>query len=181
MTADTEQDVRLVADGLLAKSTGVTNPHIMIAAAIERGLPVEQLERLMELAERWERNRAAEAWAEAVKKFQGLMPAVVKGNPVNDRNGKLLYQFADFADIMDVAQPILDQCGIAVTFTTSQAERLMTTTCHVRVGIHVEDTAATLSLPEIPNANDAQKAGGALKYGQRYSFVAALNIRVKGE
>ena len=82
---------------------------------------------------------------------------------------------------MEVAQPILNKCGITVTFSTVTNGNTMTTTCHVRVGTHVEDTAVTLALPAIPNANDAQRAGGALAYGQRYSMKAALNIRIKGE
>ena len=165
----------------LDKSNGITNPLVLLQAAIERGLDPDKLGKLMDLAERWEANQAAKEFGEAITRFQSLMPVVTKGNPVFDRHGNLIYMFADFDDIMEIAQPILSQCGITVTFTTAWASGLMTTTCKVRVGIHFESTPITLGLPAIPNANDAQKAGGALSYGQRYSFKAALNIRIKGE
>jgi hypothetical protein len=158
------------------------SPLSLIQAAIERGMDPDKLGRLMDLQERWEKNRAAEAYAEAIRNFQSRMPIVDKLTPgAKDRSGKLMYKFVAFDDIMEVAQPHLDACGITVTFDTKVAGTVMTTTCHVRVGIHVEDTSISLGLPQIPNANDAQRAGAALSYGQRYSMKAALNIRVKGE
>lgn len=157
------------------------DPLSLIRLAVEKGLDPDQLGKLMDLAERMERNKAAEAFAYAIKDFQGKMPSVLKSNPVKNKSGELMYNFANFDDIMDLAQPILNDCGITVTFSTAQAGQQMTTTCRVRVGIHSEESSITLSLPAIPNANDSQKAGGALSYGKRYSFQAALNIRIKGE
>lgn len=165
----------------LERSTGVTNPLVLLQHMIDKGGNPDQLEKMMTLCERWEANQATKEFAEAITKFQRLMPAIVKDNPVKDREGKLMYCFADHADIMEVAQPLLSECGIAVTFSTKFAANLMETTCHVRVGSHVEDTTVTLAIPQIPNANDSQKAGGCISYGQRYSFKAALNIRIKGE
>lgn len=168
----------------MSESTALAaaTPMSLIQTAIEKGMAVENLGKLMDLQERYERNEAAKEFALAIADFQSKMPAVVKGNPVNDKNGNLMYTFASFDDIMAIAQPILSARGITVTFSTKVTpEKLMETTCHVRVGIHVEHTSITLALPSIPNANDAQKAGAALAYGQRYSMKAALNIRISGE
>lgn len=157
-------------------------PMSLIKLALGKGMAVENLGKLMDLQERHERNEAAKEFAVAIADFQAEMPAVLKGNPVNDKSGKLMYTFASHEDIMEIAQPILSKHGIAVTFDTEiTPDKLMKTTCHVRVGIHVEHTTMALALPQIPNANDAQKAGGALSYGQRYAMKAALNIRITGE
>lgn len=165
----------------LEKSTGVQNPLVLLEAMIAKGVDPAALEKMMDLSERWERNQAAKAFGEAISLFQSKMPAITKGNPVKDRNGKLMYCYANFDDIMEIAQPILAECAITVTFDTDMVGAAMKTTCHVRVGTHVENTSITLGLPAIPNANDAQRAGGALSYGQRNAMKAALNIRIKGE
>lgn len=165
----------------LVKSTGITNPLVLISAAIDKGISPDDLGKLLDLQERWEKNRAAETFAQAITAFQTKMPAIVKGNPVRNKHGEIMYHFADFADIMEVAQPILNECGIVITFSTEQAGTLMATTCHVRVGTHVEHATVTIPTPQIPNANGSQMAGGALSYGQRYSFKAALNIRIRGD
>jgi len=151
--------------------------------ALQNGAGKESLKDLMDFLERLQRNRAAVKFAEAITKFQELCPPVEKCNPVygKDKTQGPHYYFAGFDDIMDVAAGPLHECGIVVTFTTKNEGPLMTTTCRVRVGTHTEESSITLSLPQIPNANDSQRAGGAQKYGMRYAMVAALNIRVRGE
>lgn len=162
-------------------------PMQMLTQMVQSGVDVEKMKGMMDLAERWEAKEAAKAHAAAIHAFQGKCPAIIKDNPVRGKNtpdgnpGPIHYYFAGFDDIMEVIQPILTECGIGVTFNTVAENGFMTTTCHVRVGAHVEDTSVKLALPQIPNANDTQKAGGAIKFGMRYALVAALNIRVKGE
>ena len=155
----------------------------MIQSAIDKGMDVASLQGLFEMQRQYAKDRAAEKFAESLRRFQSLMPAIEKKNPVYGKNKELgpQYHFAPLEDIMEVAQPILDQCEITPTFDTSFEGSLMRTTCHVRVGTHVEDTSVTLGIPTIPNANNAQMAGACVKYGMRYALIAALNIRVKGE
>ena len=158
-----------------------TNPLMLLQSALDRGIDVEKLGKLMDLAERWQAQESAKAWGEAIKRFQSLCPPIGKTAMIPDKQGNPKYYFADYEDIMQVAQPILDQCGIVLTFDTEPAGPLMKTTCRVRVGTHMEATSVVLPHPQIPNANATQMAGGALTYGQRYSMKAALNIRIKGE
>lgn len=163
----------------LVKSSA--DPLAVIQMAIEKGTDVESMKALFDLKRQYDRDRAAEAFAEAVKRFQSKMPAVEKRQSVPGNDGKTRYTFASHEDIMAIAQPILDACNIAVTFSVDFTDKHMKTTCHVRVGTHVESTTVPLGIPDIPKANDAQKAGAAISYGRRYAMIAALNIRVKGE
>src|ERR1700680_2664548 len=75
------------------------NPMTLLKSALDRGLDIEKLDKLMDLAERWEAGQAARAFGEAVKAFQLEMPAIVKGNPVRNKDGDLMYRFANFDDI----------------------------------------------------------------------------------
>lgn len=166
-----------------AEGALTVNPWNLLSEMVKGGRDVQQLRDMMDLVRQWQKDEAAKKWAEAIQLFQSKCGEVVKKNPVYGKDKSLgpQYHFAGYDDVMAVAQPILSECGIATTFDFKFEGQLMYTTCHVRVGTHVEDTTVPLAVPVIPNANETQKAGGALKYGMRYALVAALNIRVVGE
>ncbi len=158
-------------------------PNQLIAMAMEQKLDVDKLGRLFDMAAEHEKREAAKAFAYAITEFQREMPPVVKDREVKqkiEKGGGRIYTYAPFESILEVAQPFLAKNRIVVTFTHDFANTLMTTTCRVRVGTHVEETKVTLGIPDIPNANSSQKAGGAFSYGERYSLKAALCIRVVG-
>lgn len=162
------------------------SPMALIRLAIDKGISPDQMTALYNLAERHAANQAAMEFGKAIQAFQEECPPIVKSQDVrkagqNGQPGALLYNFANLDDIMKVAGPIMARNKIAVTYDTSFASGLMSVTARVRVGSHVESTTVTLGLPGIPNANDSQKAGGALAYGQRYALKAALGIVVTGE
>jgi hypothetical protein len=180
-------------DDILASSTGVTHPLVLLQSAIERGLDPEKLGKLMDLAERWERNKAAQEFALAISGFQEECPTVFK-NRTATVPGKFEYHYAGYDDVMRAAHPLLAKHKIALTFTSDvvsvaplpQAERQgratgegtnagIKITCRVRVGTHFEDHTLTLPIPA-GVVNDTQRYGMALSYAKRYCMCAALNI-----
>lgn len=166
---------------LLAEGVRVANPLALLDKAISSGIDPDKLGKLMDLAERWQANQAAAEWASSVTRFQGLMPAIEEKKGIPDKQGKIKYHYAPLEDIMEIAQPLLTECGIAVSYDSKpHTDKIMSYTCNVSVGTHTKSTTVYLGLPEIPLANDSQKAGGALEYGRRYSLIAALNLRIKG-
>lgn len=156
-------------------------PMALIELAMKNGVDVEKLTGLFDLQERWEKQQAAIAFGHAIQAFQAACPPITKDREVRTNANEHMYNFAGLDDIMEIIQPHLTKNGIVVTWDSDIVATAMKTTCHVRVGTHVEHTSVTLALPEIPKANSTQKAGGALAYGKRYSVVAALGIRIKGE
>ncbi len=166
----------------LEHSTGVTNPHTLIYAMVERGVDPDKIGKMIDHAQRWEENRAAQGFADALTGFQAECPAVKKSNPVKDRSGKVMYKFASFDDVMDVAKPYLAKHKIVPSFSLRSVEHgQLEIRCRIRVGIHFEDSFVTASAPAIQNANDTQRAGGAITYLKRYALCNALNIVVEGE
>ncbi len=163
----------------LEESNGVTNAVTLIRAAIDKGVDPEQLSKLLDLEERWQRNQAANAFAAAITGFQSECPMVRKGRQAQF-SGKDAYKFASFDDVMRVARPLLSKYAIVVTFTTATSEKGMVVTCRIRVGTHCEETSLDMPIPEM-RVNDTQKAGAALSYLKRYALCAALNIVVTDE
>jgi len=155
------------------------NPLALIQAAVERGIDAAQLERLMDLQERYEKNQAAKVFAAAVAAFQAECPRVYKRRTAD--TGKMKYQFASMDDVMRAAGPVLAKHGIAVTFpNTEPTADGLRVTCRVRVGCHCEDTPLTIPVPQMV-VNDTQRVGAALSYAKRLSLCAALNIVVTDE
>ncbi len=163
------------------------DPLVMIQTAIEKGMDIDKLERLFELQRQHSKDMAEIAAGEAIRSFQAACPVVEKRREVHKKpkadgsQGDLLYRFADFDDVMDVAQPIMTRFGISANFSSRMDGKNLLVTCSIQVGTWTKDFSFPVPIPEILNANEAQKMGGALKYGMRSALVGALSIRVRGE
>lgn len=171
---------------LAPRQPDTLHPLALIQAAIEKGVDAEQLSKLMDLQERYERNRAAEAFGAALTKFQSMCPTVFKSRTAKVKTttgGEYSYKFASFDNIMRAVSPILAQCDLAVTFATEQLEKspnILKVSCCVRHGIHVQETTCFVPIPDM-KVNDTQKYGAAVSYAKRYTLCAALNIVVSDE
>jgi hypothetical protein len=159
-------------------------PLDLIAAALEKGVDPDHLTKLMDLQERYERNRAAEAFGEALARFQSQCPTIRKNKKasIQAQGASWGYKFASYDDVMKKVGPILADCGLAISFRTDPAEGAgsLKLVCRVRHGIHFEDHPLTVPVPAM-RVNDTQRFGAALKYAQRYALCAALNIVVTDE
>lgn len=159
--------------------TQPATPLELIELALERGLDPGKL---MDLAERWQANRAAEEFAKAIAGFQAECPQILKERVVNRKDGGRMYLFASYDDIKKRTQPLQTKWKIATTFTAPKVENnVMTGTCRVRVGSHFEDTTLSLPVPKGLNTNSAQDFGQAVSYLKRYLYCMALDIVVTDE
>jgi hypothetical protein len=70
---------------------------------------------------------------------------------------------------------VLDECSLAVSFSTEAIDKGIRVTCRIRHGIHFEDHTLDVPVPQM-KVNDTQKYGAALSYAKRYALCAALNI-----
>lgn len=156
-----------------------SDPYTLLAAALDKGVGPDVLEKFMDLQERHERNQASAAYAAAITKFQSIVHSVFKRRTA-DVGGKYSYKFASFDDIMLQIGPALAECELAVTFnTTCPKDQIgfLEVLCSIRHGIHVETSSYTLPIPAM-TVNDTQRFGAAVSYGKRYAIIAALNLVV---
>lgn len=154
------------------KSMTVATPSMMLSNYLAGGGDIDKAGQLMDLVERYERNCAAAAYNAAVARFQSLCPVVPKGRSVQGMG----YSYADYADVMKVAKPHLDSCGLAVSFSTETVDGGLKVTCRISHGSHHEDHLFTVPVPSSLRVNDAQKFGAALSFAKRYALCAAMNI-----
>jgi len=168
----------------LTESTGVTNMERLLEKMIDNKADPAQLGKMMDLAERWAANQAAQGFADALTGFQAECPPVFKRRHANA--GKMQFDFASYDDVMREAGPLLAKWKIVPTYTTEdvtsddKSRNKVRCVCRIRVGRHVEETAVTVPIPA-GTVNDTQLYGQALTYVKRYALCAALGIVVTDE
>src|SRR5688572_26420908 len=82
---------------MATKELTIAQPADLIAQAIDKGLGVDELGKLMELQERWEANQARKLFFEAFSRFQSECPDIRKVKEV--AFGQTKYNYAPLADI----------------------------------------------------------------------------------
>ena len=83
-------------------ATVPATPMQLIQAAIDKGFKMEDLGKLFDMEERWEKNRAYEAYAQAMTAAQCEMQPVVRSRE-NKQQGSM---YAALEDIHEVIKPI---------------------------------------------------------------------------
>ena len=154
----------------------------LLHLAIEKGTPVEALEKLVGLHERLADREAAQEFARALAAFQAECPPIThskKAKIVTSGGGSYSYTYAELDAIARVVNPILAKHGLSYSWNTAVDEKnRLTCDCIVRhINGHIA-LPATFSLP-IDNKSamsEQQKVGAAATFAKRQSLIAALGI-----
>ena len=165
MTAETEDPQPLALPD--------SAPPIMslLHLAVDKGVDVETLERLMTLHERLADRKASEEFAEAFAKFQSECPPIAKRSEA-DR-----YKYASLDQIASVVNPLLAKHGLSYTWDTDTSEGSIKIICHLRhVNGHTVQSHASMVLEQGRGINKNQSTGSAMSYGQRYSLIQVLGL-----
>lgn len=154
----------------VAALTPIT-PMAMLAQAIERGMPVETVDKLMALSERWDATQARKAFDMAIAAAKAEIPVVIKN--ATGHNSK---KYADFAAIARAVDPVISRHGLSYRFRTVQTDKISVTCVLSHEAGHYEENTLTAMADTTGNKNAIQAIGSTLSYLQRYSLVQALGI-----
>lgn len=161
-----------------------TNPiGPMLNAIVANGITgesVEALERLANLYQRMEEQRAAKAFAAAFAAVQSEMPSVQATRAVPGNGGEVRYTFAPFDEIMRTVQPILARHGFSVSFDSRMEDNRTVALCTLThaSGHSRTNQFAVRGGKGPPGTNEAQADGSARSYARRYALCDALNISI---
>lgn len=155
-------------------------PQDLIAQAIEKGLSVESLEKLMSLQERWEANKARKGFFEAFTKFQSEAPDIRKTKKVHFETkggGNTDYSYAPLAAITRQLTSALKSHDLSYRWEIQDDATTMKVTCIVsHVAGHSERTTMTASPDTSGNKQAIQARGSAIEYLKRYTLIGALGL-----
>lgn len=151
-----------------------TNPTPMdlLQAAVANGVDAEQLEKLMDLQERYQANEARRAFSNAKADFQSRCPTILK-----TKSAGRGITYAPLDEVLRTIRPHLDATGLSVSFSTRKddGERVCVCTVMHRDG-HSEESTFPMQIDSEMRVNDTQKTGSANSYAKRYALMGALNL-----
>lgn len=155
-----------------------TTPADLLAQAIDKGLTVEALEKLMALQERWQATQARKEFFEALAKFQKLVPELMKSKPVSfEKGGTPKYYHATLSDIDRQTKSLLDECGLSKRWEIEDNKEEIKVTCLItHTSGHTEHTTMMSYPDDSGGKNKIQARGSTVSYLQRYTLVAALGL-----
>lgn len=149
--------------------------------AMDPNVPVDKLEKLIELQERIMAHNAKAEFDAAYAQMQGEIPIITERGEILV-NGQLRSKYARLEDILEAVRPILQQHGFAIRHRSEFVGDLIKT-----IGIlshrsgHSEQDEFVAAADTSGGKNAIQSLGSTRAYGQRYTTIALLGIATRGQ
>lgn len=155
-------------------------PMEMISSAMSNGATVEQLEKLIEFAERMQANDARMSFNQAMADFKKSPPSISKNKHV--KFGQTEYVHATLDHVTEVVTDALSKVGISHKWTVNQDAGGISVSCvltHEKG--HSEITTLTAGADTSGSKNAIQAIGSTVTYLQRYTLLAATGLAASGD
>jgi len=158
----------------------IPTPSDLISQAIDKGLDVEQLGKLMDLQEHYEANLARKAYADAMNRFQAKKPKLVKSSNVNyttPKGGTTNYNFIPLPQIQKAIDKEASKVGLSYSWKQELLENNIKITCVVtHIDGHSEETWLSAPADNSGGKNTIQGIGSAVSYLKRYTLTNAFGL-----
>lgn len=153
------------------------SPMGMMLAALQHGATLEQVEKMMDLQQRYDDAQAKKAYDKAFAAFKAEAVQILKGKTVADGplKGK---SYAELHDVVDAVTPALSKHGLSSSWKLTKDEPLLIeVTCYLR---HVEGHQESFSMsgpPDVGGAKNAiQARASTVTYLERYTLKGITGL-----
>ncbi|MEJ1933731.1 ERF family protein [Nostoc sp. NIES-2111] len=160
------------------------SPAAIMLAAVKQGIPLDQIEKMMDLQDRYERREAEKAYNAAFAAFKAETVEIIKAKQVrykNSKGGLTEYMHAELSDVLDAVTPHLSKHGLGISWRTTKQERnWVEVACTLRhTGGHSEAVTLGAAPDDSGGKNAIQAVGPAITYLERYTATAILGVAEK--
>lgn len=179
------EPIERTAQPLTVQQAGAlaAQPHTsLMLSLMDRGASLDQIERMMDLAERNEKREAEKAYNAAFAAFKAEAVRIVKGRKVTDGplRGK---EYAELHDVVDAVTPALSRHGLSTAWKLTRDEKdWLEVTCTLK---HVGGHSESVSMGGPPDAGGAknvpQSRASTVTYLERYTLKAICGVAEGGE
>lgn len=158
------------------------SPASMMMALMDRGASLEQVEKMMDLQERYEKREAEKAYNVAFAAFKAEAVRIIKGREVTD--GPLRGRsYAELHDVVDAVTPALSRHGLSASWKLTRDEKeWIEVTCTLK---HTSGHSESVSMggpPDTGGAKNALQARASTKsYLERYTLKAICGVAEGGD
>lgn len=160
------------------------SPAAMMLAAMDRGATLEQVEKMMDLQDRWERREAEKAFYAALSGLRSEAIEVIKRKRVHfsSAKGTTDYKHAELSDVIEAAQPAMARHGLSHRWEPSQEGKKITVTCIVSHALgHSVSVSLTADPDDTGNKNPIQQVASTITYLERHTLKAVLGLSERGD
>lgn len=161
------------------------SPAAMFLRAMERGATAEQIEKMMDLQDRFEAKEAEKAANQALAAFKAEVIEIIKRKRVEFETrdgGATSYKHAELSDVVDAVGPALARHGFSYRWDVQQGKGEVTVTCILK---HAKGHSESVTMTAPPDAsgkkNSIQQIASTVSYLQRYTLKAITGVAEKGE
>ena len=153
-------------------------PEALIARAIDRGVSIETMEKLLAMRRELKEEAAKEAYFGALASFQAACPEIGRDKQVNDKHGTPRYRYAPIERIVAAVKAALAHNGFSYVLASEQDEVSVTGLCvSHHIDGHTETTSFKVPIDKDAYMNEPQKFASARTFAQRYAFKGAYGIQ----
>lgn len=153
------------------------SPAAIMLQALQNGTSLEQVEKMMDLQERWEKQESVKDYNAAFSAFKAESVKILKGRKVTD--GPLKGRsYAELHDVVDAVTPALSKNGLGASWkVTKDDPAWIEVTCTIK---HIGGHSESVSLGGPPDAGGAKNAiqarASTVTYLERYTLKAILGL-----
>lgn len=155
----------------------------LIAQAIDKGVPVETMEKLLSMRRELRAEWAKEQFDLSMAAFQGECPIIQKKTEVKNNAGVVLYKYSKIEAIVEQVQPYVQKNGFSYRIVTGERNNMLFADCIVKHKTgHSETTPFEVPLGSGTSLMSApQKQAASLTFAKRYAFCNAFGIMTGDE
>lgn len=158
------------------------SPVSMMLAAMQQGASLEQVEKMMELQERWEAGEARKAYNAAFAAFKSEAVRVLKNRKVDagPLSGK---SYAELHSVVDAVTPALSKHGLGASWRLTKDDKdWIEVTCTLKHSSGHSESVSMGGPPDTGGAkNKIQERASTISYLERYTLKAICGVAEGGE
>jgi len=155
------------------------SPAALTRLALTHGQSLEEIEKMLELQIKYEKNEARKAYHEAMAAFKLSPPKIDKDRHVHfsTSKGDVDYKHASLANVAEKINTALSIQGLSAGWKTEQQGGNITVTCTIthKLG-HSESTLLSGAADLTGSKNPIQAVGSTISYLQRYTLLALTGL-----
>lgn len=169
-TEITKTEERALAKGSLAGAS----PIEQMMAAVNSGVSLESLDKMMELQERWEAGQAKKAYVKAMAEFKRESITILKDREVRFKG--TAYSHATLASVVSSIVPALSKHGLSHHWEVIQ-ENGITVRCVITHEMGHSEAVSMSAPPDSSGSkNFIQQLGSTKTYLERYTLLAITGM-----
>lgn len=152
---------------------------MLIKQAVDKGIPVESLEKLLAMRTQLKEEAAREAFFEDLAAFQSECPVIVKKTPGGKTNsGQVAYYYATLDSIVEQVKDLLKKYGFSYTIQSETRDGHVKATCVVHHTLGHTETSQFESpfATKTGVMSNPQVTASTLTFAKRYAFCNAFGI-----